>query len=177
MLTFRPARPADLPRLTEIYNHYVIHSPATFDLEPKSVDERREWFAQFASTGRYRLIVAEEAVAEEAAAPRDSLVLGYAGATRWRAKPAYSETVETTIYCAPEATGRGIGVQLYEALFEALRNEDVHRIVAGYVPPNEASARLHQRCGFRPVGVFSEVGYKFGRYWDVCWLERPGPAQ
>lgn len=164
-LTFRPARPDDLPRLTEIYNHYVVHSPATFDLEPKSVDERRDWFAQFADTGRYRLIVAEEA----------GQVLGYAGATRWRAKPAYSETVETTIYCAPEAIGRGIGARLYAALFAALKDEDVHRIVAGYVPPNEASARLHQRCGFRPVGVFTEVGYKFGKYWDVCWLERPGP--
>ncbi|MGA8110455.1 MAG: N-acetyltransferase family protein [Acidobacteriaceae bacterium] len=164
-LTFRPARPADLQRLTEIYNHYVVHSPATFDLEPKSVDERRDWFAQFADTGRYRLIVAEEA----------GQILGYAGATRWRAKPAYSETVETTIYCAPEAIGRGIGARLYAALFAALKDEDVHRIVAGYVPPNEASARLHQRCGFRPVGVFTEVGYKFGKYWDVCWLERPGP--
>ncbi|HEX4038142.1 MAG TPA: GNAT family N-acetyltransferase [Acidobacteriaceae bacterium] len=166
MTTMRPAQTADLPRLTEIYNHYVVHSPATFDLEPKTLDERREWFAQFAETGRYRLVVAEEAGA----------VIGYAGTTRWRAKPAYSETVETTVYCDPEAVGRGIGLRLYEALFDALRGEDVHRIVAGYVPPNEASARLHERCGFRVVGIFSEAGFKFGRYWDVCWLERAGPG-
>jgi phosphinothricin acetyltransferase len=161
-LTTRPARLDDLPRLTEIYNHYVLHSPATFDLEPKTLDQRCEWFTQFAATGRHRLLVAEE----------EGVVLGYAGTMRWRPKPAYDTTVETTIYCAPEAVGKGIGAVLYAALFDAIAGENVHRIVAGYVPPNEASAKLHERFGFRPVGVFSEVGYKFGSYWDVCWLER-----
>ena len=159
----RPARDADLPRLTEIYNHYVVTSPATFDLAPKTVAERAEWLAQFAETGRHRLLVAEE----------NGIVAGYAGTTRFRAKPAYSQTVETTVYCAPDARGRGLGIALYTALFEALGTEDVHRIVAGYVPPNPASARLHARMGFRPVGTFTEQGYKFGRYWDVVWLERP----
>jgi len=153
----------DLPRLTEIYNHYVVHSPATFDLEPKTVAQRAEWFAQFAASGRHRLIVTEEA----------GTILGYAGTTRFRVKPAYDRTVETTIYCAPEAVGRGIGAQLYAALFDALASEDVHRIVAGFVPPNPASERLHLRFGFKTVGVFTEQGYKFGRYWDVCWMERP----
>ena len=152
----------DLPRLTEIYNHYVVHSPATFDLEPKTVAQRAEWFAQFAQTGRYRLVVAEEA----------GIVVGYTGTTRFRVKPAYDRTVETTIYCAPETVGRGIGAQLYAALFDALAQEDVHRIVAGFVPPNPASEKLHQRFGFKTVGVFTEQGYKFGRYWDVCWMER-----
>jgi phosphinothricin acetyltransferase len=91
---------------------------------------------------------------------------------RWRPKPAYDTTVETSIYCAPEAVGKGVGAQLYGALFDAIAGENVHRLVAGYVPPNEASARLHERFGFKPVGVFTEVGWKFGRYWDVCWLER-----
>jgi phosphinothricin acetyltransferase len=162
-LHIRPARTADLPRLTEIYNYYVVHSPATFDLAPKTVAERAEWLAQFAETGRHRLLVAEE----------NGGVLGYAGTTRFRAKPAYSQTVETTIYCAPEATGRGLGVALYSALFDALAQEEVHRIVAGYVPPNPGSEKLHARMGFRPVGAFTEQGYKFGRYWDVVWLERP----
>ena len=152
----------DLPRLTEIYNHHVVHSPATFDLEPKTVAQRAEWFAQFAQTGRYRLVVAEEA----------GIVVGYTGTTRFRVKPAYDRTVETTIYCAPQSVGRGIGAQLYAALFDALAQEDVHRIVAGFVPPNPASEKLHQRFGFKTVGVFTEQGYKFGRYWDVCWMER-----
>jgi len=161
-LAIRAARVGDLPRLTEIYNHYVVHSPATFDLEAKTLEQRREWFAQFAETGRHRLLVAEDS----------GVVLGYAGTMRWRPKPAYDTTVETSIYCAPESVGRGVGVLLYAALFEAIAGEEVHRIVAGFVPPNPASAALHERFGFRPVGVFSEVGYKFGRYWDVCWMEK-----
>jgi phosphinothricin acetyltransferase len=159
----RPARDSDLPRLTEIYNYYVVNSPATFDLEPKTVAERGEWLAQFAESGRHRLLVAEDG----------GTVLGYAGSTRFRAKAAYSKTVETTIYCAPEATGRGLGPRLYTELFKDLATEDVHRIVAGYVPPNPRSEKLHAQTGFRAIGTFTEQGYKFGRYWDVVWLERP----
>jgi phosphinothricin acetyltransferase len=161
-LVTRAARLDDLPRLTEIYNHYVVHSPATFDLEPKTLDQRREWFSQFAEAGRHRLLVADE----------NGVILGYAGTMRWRPKPAYDTTVETSIYCAPESVGRGVGGNLYAALFDAIAGENIHRIVAGYVPPNPASAALHERFGFRPVGTFSEVGYKFGRYRDVCWMEK-----
>jgi phosphinothricin acetyltransferase len=161
-LLVRAARREDLPRLTEIYNHYVMHSPATFDLEPKTVEQRAEWLAQFSETGRHRLVVAEES----------GVVLGYAGTMRFRVKPASDRTVETTIYCAPEAVGRGVGAALYEGLFWAIAGEDVHRAVAGYVPPNAASAALHARFGFRQVGIFTEQGYKFGQYWDVCWMER-----
>jgi phosphinothricin acetyltransferase len=162
-LQIRPAQPDDLPRLTTIYNHYVVHAPATFDVEPRTLEQRAEWLGQFAETGRHRLLVAEE----------NGQVIGYAGTTRFRAKPAYNTTVESTVYCAPEATGRGIGARLYAALFEAIAGENVHRIVAGYVPPNPGSERLHAQFGFRPVGTFTEQGYKFGRYWDVVWLERP----
>jgi phosphinothricin acetyltransferase len=162
-LNIRPAARPDLPRLTEIYNHYVIHTPVTFDLQPYTVERRTEWFEQFAPGGRYRLIVAEEG----------GIILGYAGTTRFRVKPAYDTTVETTIYCSPQAVGKSVGRKLYAALFAALVEEDINRIVAGYTLPNPASARLHQHFGFTPVGVFSEVGFKFGRYWDVQWTERP----
>ena len=162
MAFIRAAVRDDLARITEIYNHYVVHTPITFDLHPWKAEERVAWLEQFAATGPHRLLVAEE----------NGVIAGYAGTTRWRAKAAYNTTVETTIYCAPEAVGQGLGAQLYAALFAALENEDVHRIVAGYVPPNPASASLHARFGFQQVGVFTEVGYKFDRYWDVCWMER-----
>ncbi|HEY2394237.1 MAG TPA: GNAT family N-acetyltransferase [Candidatus Angelobacter sp.] len=158
----RTATHADVPRLTEIYNHYVVNTPVTFDLEPYTVERRMEWFAQFAPTGRHRLLVAEE----------NGIVLGYGGATRFRAKPAYDTTVETTIYSAPEVVGKGIGKKLYAALFEALASEDVHRLVGGFTLPNAGSQKLHEYFGFKNVGVFSEVGYKFGKYWDVQWTER-----
>ena len=161
-VTTRAATRADVPRLTEIYNHYVIHTPVTFDLEPYTVERRMEWFAQFAPTGRHRLLVAEE----------DGIVVGYGGTTRFRAKAAYDTTVETTIYTAPEAVGKGIGKELYAALFNALADENVHRLVGGFTLPNAGSQKLHEYFGFKKVGVFTEVGYKFGKYWDVQWTER-----
>lgn len=159
----RPANRADLPRLTEIYNYYVINTPVTFDIEPYTLERRAAWFDQFAAAGRYRLMIAEV----------DGKVEGYAGTTRWRPKAAYDTTVETTVYSSPETAGKGIGRKLYAALFEAIAGENVNRIVGGYTLPNPASAKLHELFGFRNVGVFSEVGYKFGRYWDVQWTERP----
>jgi phosphinothricin acetyltransferase len=158
----RAAIRADLPRLTEIYNHYVVHTPVTFDVDPYTVERRESWFQQFAGTGRYRLLVAEAA----------GVVVGYAGTTRFRPKAAYETTAETTVYCAPEALGQGIGRQLYRALFQELKSEDIHRFVAGYALPNPGSAALHAHFGFKLVGVFSENGRKFGKYWDVAWMER-----
>ncbi len=158
----RAASQSDLPRLTEIYNHYVVHTPVTFDLEPYSVERRLSWFEQFALRGRYRLLVAEG----------EGRILGYAGTTRFRVKAAYDTTVETTVYCAPESIGKGIGKQLYAALFQTIAKEDIHRVVAGYTLPNPGSEALHKRFGFVSVGVFHENGRKFGRYWDVAWTER-----
>jgi phosphinothricin acetyltransferase len=162
-LRIRAATEGDLPRLTEIYNHYVIHTPVTFDLEPHTVERRAVWFEQFGARGRYRLLVADDGQG----------IAGYAGTTRFRPKAAYDTTVETTIYCAPEAVHKGIGSALYRALFAALAGEDIHQIVAGYTLPNPASAALHARFGFTPAGLFHENGRKFGRYWDVAWTERP----
>jgi phosphinothricin acetyltransferase len=161
-MRIRAANRVDLPRLTEIYNHYVIHTPVTFDVEPYTVERRAAWFDQFAEK-RYRLLVAEE----------NSIVLGYSGTTRFRPKAAYETTVETTVYCAPEAVGQGIGSRLYTALFAAVVDEDIHQIVAGFTMPNAATQKLHERFGFRTVGIFRENGRKFGRYWDVCWSQRP----
>jgi phosphinothricin acetyltransferase len=162
-IAIRPATRGDLPRLTEIYNYYVISTPVTFDVEPYTVERRTAWFDQFAESGRYRLFVAEQ----------ESRVLAYAGTTRFRPKAAYETTVEMTVYCAPEAVGKGLGARLYATLFDSLKGEDIHRFVAGYTLPNPASAALHERFGFKRVGVFTENGRKFGRYWDVAWNERP----
>jgi phosphinothricin acetyltransferase len=161
-IRIRTAEREDLPRITEIYNYYVLHTPVTFDVEPYTTERRMPWFAQFEAKGRHRLLVAEE----------QGSVLGYAGTTSFRPKAAYQTTVETTIYCAPEVVGKGIGRRLYAELFETLKGEDIHRFVAGYALPNAATEALHQRFGFKVVGVFSENGRKFGKYWDVCWTER-----
>ncbi|WP_055529773.1 GNAT family N-acetyltransferase [Streptomyces graminilatus] len=160
----RPGVEDDLAALTELYNHYVRETPTTFDTEPFTPDERRSWLLSYREDGPHRLMVAADVDSQR--------ILGYATSGPHRPKPAYGTTVEVTVYLAPDAGGRGVGTLLYEALFEALAGEDVHRALAGVVPPNEASVRLHERFGFRYVGTFHELGRKFGRYWDVAWYEK-----
>jgi phosphinothricin acetyltransferase len=161
-MRIRPGQPADLPAIVELYNPYVTDSGVTFDVEPFTPETRRPWFDQFAERGPYRLLVAEE----------DGL-LGYAGSMRYRPKRGYDSTVETTIYLAPQAQRRGVGRKLYTALFEALAGEDLHRALAGIQLPNDASVRFHEQFGFKKVAHFTEQGRKFGRYWDVAWMEKP----
>jgi phosphinothricin acetyltransferase len=158
----RAGASADIPALTDIYNHYVVHSHVTFDLEPVTVEQRREWFGHYADSGRHRLLVAVDG---------DTL-LGYATSSRFRDKPAYAPSVEATVYCHPDATGRGVGAVLYAELFRLLAGEDVHRAYAGIALPNDASLALHRRFGFTDVGTFTEVGRKFDRWWDVLWMQR-----
>jgi phosphinothricin acetyltransferase len=161
-ITVRPARIDDLPRLAEIYNYYVVNSVITFDLEPVSLKERQEWFQQFALGGPHRLLVAEE----------EGKMLGYAASFRFRMRRAYDTTIETTVYCAPEAVRRGVGSALYTALFEALRDEDLHVAIAAIAVPNPASIALHERFAFTLAGVLHDVGRKFDRCWDVAWYEK-----
>ncbi|MFD3474216.1 GNAT family N-acetyltransferase [Streptomyces sp. NPDC058695] len=161
----RPGAETDLDALTALYNHYVRETPITFDTAVFTPQERRPWLLSHLEDGRHLLLVAQE---------RDSgRILGYATSGPFRAKAAYDTSVEVSVYCAPDAGGRGIGTLLYKALFEALAGEDVHRAYAGITQPNEASDRLHTRFGFTYVGTYREVGRKFGRYWDVAWYERP----
>ncbi len=96
---------------------------------------------------------------------------GYCKAGTWRERDAYARTVETGIYVAEEARGRGVGRALYAALFERLRAQGFRVVVAGITLPNEASVRLHEAVGFRAVGVFHAVGYKFGAWHDVGFWE------
>ncbi len=161
-LAVRPGDEADLTRINEIYNHYVVYTPVTFDIEPISMPQRREWLNRYAQTGPHRLLVAEAG----------GVVIGYADSHQYRAKRAYDTTVEVTVYCAPEATGRGGGTRLYTALFEAIQGEGVHTALAGITLPNEASIAFHERFGFSLSGIQHDVGRKFGRYWDVAWYEK-----
>lgn len=162
MFQVRVGRAEDLPRLVEIYNHYIVHTPITFDTEPFQVEQRRAWFEQHGEVGRHRLFVAEEA----------GLLLGYACSHQFRVKAAYDSTVETSVYCAPDCLRRGVGSALYDALFEALRGQDIASFIAGITLPNEPSIALHTRYGFTHSGTMHRVGRKFGSYWDVGWYER-----
>ncbi len=163
MTTLRPAERRDLAAIDAIYNHYILETPITFDLEPPTEASQREWFELFSDRGRHRLLVAE----------CEGRVAGMAWSHSFRAKAAYGTTVETSVYLDVKMTGRGLGTKLYAALFEALEGEDLHRALAGITLPNPASVALHRRFGFRSTGVLSDVGRKFDRYWDVEWFEKP----
>ena len=160
----RAASLDDLAALTAIRNHYIVHTHITFDTEPYDPVNCVPWFEEHCDGKRYRTFVACDPAGR---------VIGYAATGRFRPKAAYETTVEVSIACLPEAAGKGVGSLLYSTLFDAIANEDIHRIVAGIAQPNPASVALHRRFGFTPVGNFSEVGRKFGRYWDVAWFERP----
>lgn len=186
----RAGTEADLPALTDLYNHYIRETCITFDLEPFTPDQRRPWLLAYPQDGPHRLLVAREVTdrtknphngpegaphagsSEGPGTAGEGALLGYATSSTFRPKAAYAPSVEVTAYCAPDAVGRGIGTLLYTALFEALAHEDVHRAYAGITQPNEASTRLHTRFGFRHIGTYTEVGRKFGRYWDVAWYQK-----
>ncbi|MFE7315367.1 GNAT family N-acetyltransferase [Streptomyces sp. NPDC057555] len=159
----RAGAETDLAPLTDLYNHYVRETAVTFDTEPFSPAERRPWLLSHPEDGPHRLLVAQDT---------DGVLLGYVTSGPYRPKGAYATSVETSIYCAADAVGRGVGTLLYGALFAALAEEDVHRAYAGIARPNEASVRLHARFGFRHIGTFTEVGRKFDRYWDVAWYQK-----
>jgi phosphinothricin acetyltransferase len=163
-IVVRPASLDDLTGITAIHNHYIVNTHITFDIRPCRPEQRVAWFHDHSDGKRYRLLVA---------CASDGTVLGYSCTGRHRTKDAYDTTVESSIGCRPDATGRGIGTMLYGALFDALAGQDIRRVVAGIAQPNAASNALHGRFGFKLIGTFSEVGRKFDQYWDVMWMERP----
>jgi phosphinothricin acetyltransferase len=162
--TIRTATPADLPGVKAIYDHEVLHSTSTFELEPPPLDH---WSARLDSTqpGDHLLVAVEPAGAGE--------VLGYACSSSYRPRPAYARTRETSVYLAASAVGRGIGRRLYDELLGRLRADGVHTVLAVVARPNPASEALHRACGFALTGVLPEVGFKHGRWIDTgLWALR-----
>lgn len=159
MASIRPAASGDLDAIAAITNHYVRHTAIHFGSADVTVAELRSGFG-----GRHPWLVAEA----------DGRVIGFAKAGPWRAREAYRFTAETGVYLAPEHHGAGVGGRLYAALLDACDAAGFHTLVAGVALPNEASVRLHDRLGFRRVGVFREVGFKLDAWHDVLWLQR-GP--
>jgi phosphinothricin acetyltransferase len=163
----RTAEIEDLAGILEIYNYYILNSAATFDLETYTIDQRLDWFHEHGKTGKHRLLVSED--------PETHMILGYACSSSFRPKAAYTNSVESSIYIHPEHTGKKIASNLYAELIDVLIDEGVHRIYACITVPNEASKRLHEHFGFVQVGLFTQAGFKLGRYRDVMWFEKRLP--
>ena len=168
MTLVRPARAGDAAAIAAVYAPYVTDGTVSFELDPPDAAEMARRMA--AGGGRHPWLVAEEVGA----------VLGYAYASTFRPRSAYDWAVETTIYVAADAHGRGIGQALYANLLARLTEAGFTQAVAIIALPNDASVRLHERLGFALVGVNPAVGYKAGRWIDVGMWQRalaatPGP--
>ena len=157
-VAIRTAEQRDLPELLAIYNHYIVNTPITFDLEPRTLAQRQEWLDGFARSGKYRCFVAL----------RDERPIGWACSARFKEKAAYDTSVETSVYVAPSEAGKGLGRRLYQTLFDSLVGEDIHRAFGGITLPNDASVGLHRAFGFQHIGTYHEIGRKFGKFWDVA---------
>ena len=149
--------------IAAIYNHYVATTAISFETAPVSVDEMARRIETTTTTHPW--LVWRE----------DGTVLAYAYATRWRERAAYAGSVETTVYVAEAARGRGLGRKLYAALLERLETGGWRMAIGGIALPNEASVALHEALGFEKVAHFPQVGEKFGRLIDVgYWARRVG---
>lgn len=160
MVQLRVARPADAPRIREIYAPVVAETAISFEETPPSVAEVRHRIEQ--TLERYPWLVCE----------RDGRVVGYASAHRHRRRAAYRWAVDTSVYVDPAARRRGVGRGLYRALFGVLRLQGYVHAYAGTTLPNPASVGLHEAVGFEPVGTYDHVGYKHGAWRSVRWWHR-----
>ena len=158
----RPSTEDDLPVITRIYSHHVLHSAATFELDPPPPDEMAKRRSTILSLGM-PYVVAEHQQA----------VVGYAYASPYRPRPAYRFTVEDSIYIDPEHVGRGCGRALLAALIEHCEQGPWRQMIAVIGDSaNNASIRLHQHFRFRHVGTLSAVGFKFDRWIDTVLMQR-----
>lgn len=159
-MRIRPAHPADLPALLEIYNDAVVHTTASWDLVPWTPVEHAEWYATKAEH-RHPIMVADE----------DGEILGYAAYGPFRAKAGYAATMEHSVYVRPSSRGLGVGRTLLVAIIEAARANGVHALIGGLSADNEVSLALHRSLGFVEVGRLPEVGRKFDRWLDLVLLQ------
>jgi len=159
-ITIRQATEADLPQILAIYNEVIVNTTAVYQYEPHTLEMRTAWFRTKQQEG-FPVFVATEG----------DTVLGLSTMGTFRAWQAYKYSVENSIYVAAAARGKGIGRLLMPPIIDAARQMDMHTIIAGIDATNDVSLRLHKSFGFEEVAHFKQVGYKFGRWLDLKFLQ------
>jgi len=160
MLTIRQATLQDLDAITEIYNQAILNTVATFDTNPKTLEEQKSWFAKHGP--KYSILVAQQ----------DDIVVGWASLSMWSDRCAYSNTAEISLYVREEHRGKGIGRKLSEATIQAGQNAGLHTIIARITEGNKISIRMVESLGFEHIGIMKEVGQKFGKLLDVYLMQK-----
>ena len=162
-MTFRPAANADAPALVDIYNHYIVTSTVTFDLDVWTADDMVHKIESVMALGM-PFIIAE----------RDGETIGYAYLATFREKAAYDTTMENTLYLTEEARGLGIGGTMLEELCRLGATAGVREVVAviADTPDAIASIRLHEKSGFARVGAMKRVGRKFDEWIGIVMMQK-----
>lgn len=158
-MEIRLATPQDAGAIQAIYAPVVVSAPVSFETEPPSVAAMAARITDCLPA--YPWLVAEAGGA----------VAGYAYAGRFAARPAYRWSVETTVYIAESSRGRGVGSALCASLLAVLRHQGFRQVLAGIALPNPASVALHEAAGYRPAGLYRQVGWKLGAWRDVGWWQ------
>lgn len=159
----RPATPDDARAIAAIYNHYITNTVITFEEAPVKP-------AEMARRMRAVIPALPWLVLEQ-----EDRVTGYAYANPWRVRSAYRFSVESAIYLDSRFAGQGLGMALYRALLGEVHRRGMHTAFGVIALPNPASVALHEKCGFRKVGHLAEAGWKFGRWVDVGYWQKPLP--
>ena len=160
MIQVRLAGEHDLPAILVIYNDAIANTTAIFHYRAHTLEMRREWFEQKRAAGHPIFV-----------AVTDGDVLGFATYGPFRAWPAYKYTIEHSVYTAPSSRRRGVARALMQVVLEHAERQEYHAVIAGIVADNDASLRLHESLGFVEVAHFREVGFKFGRWLDLKFLQ------
>ncbi len=160
-MIIRPATRDDVPAILEIYNEAVLNTTATYDYEPGTLQQRQAWFDEHTSR-RYPVYVA---------ADEGGFVAGWSSLGEFRSRVGYRHTAEDSIYVAAGWRGRGIGKQLMPPLIDAARALGLRAVIAAIDADSAASLHLHELFGFERVAHLKQVGFKFGRWLDVVYME------
>ena len=160
MIQIRTAKLDDLKDITEIYNKAILETSATFDTKTKTLEEQKKWFKNHGS--KNPIIVAEE----------DKKIVGWAALTEYSTKCAYSDTAEISLYVKDEYQGKSIGRKLIEEIVKEGEKAGLHTLIARITEGNKKSVYLHESVGFKHVGIYKEVGFKFGKHLDVTLMQK-----
>jgi phosphinothricin acetyltransferase len=160
-MKIRPATPNDLPAILEIYNDAVLKTTASYDYEPRTLEQRAAWFDDHAKHN-YPVFVAVSPAGR---------IVGWSSLSRFHDRAGYRFTSENSVYVAADQRGRGVGKLLMPPLIHSARQSGFHAIIGAIDAANEASIRLHASFGFERVGLFKQVGFKFGRWLDVVYMQ------
>jgi L-amino acid N-acyltransferase len=168
-INIRNAEIADLLRVNEIYNYYVLGSTCTFQIDPESMESRNQWFN--CRGEKYPVIVALEGTS----------ILGWGAISMFKERAAYANTGEISIYVDSQFQHQGIGRQLLKDLLERAGNSGFHTLISIIAADQAPSISLHEKFGFSKVAHLKEVGYKFGQWLDVIYMQhmeiQPGGSE